>query len=169
MVMEKKPAIIQNVYSYDARYPLDSGAGSDAVHPSSEYCLAVTLLKTNEEKAGTGIALTLGEGNRIVCELIKLLSPALIGRDIEELMSDFGTFTKSLANHPQLRWLGPHKGAIHLALASIVNACFDLWAKIRGVPLWRLLLDLSPEEVIRLLDLSYLEDVIRSDDCQALL
>lgn len=167
--MDKKKAIIQSVYSYDARYPLEPGAGSDAVHPSSEYCLAVTVLKTGAALDGTGIALTLGEGNRIVCELIKLLAPALVGRDIEELMSEFGTFAKSLANHPQLRWLGPHKGAVHLALASIVNACFDLWAKVREVPLWRLLLDLSPAEIVGLLDLSYLEDVLTADECLVIL
>lgn len=118
---------------------------------------------------GTGISLTLGAGNRIVCDLIDLLLPAVVGKGIEELMAQFGAFSKSLADHPQLRWLGPHKGAVHLALASIVNACFDLWAKSRGVPLWRLLLDLSPQQVVSLLDLSYLEDACTSTDCLAIL
>ncbi|HEX4021674.1 MAG TPA: enolase C-terminal domain-like protein [Acidobacteriaceae bacterium] len=163
--MSKKLVTIQTIHSYDARYTLDAGAGSDAVHLNSEYCLAVTLLKTDNALMGTGIVLTLGEGNRIVCELIDLLAPALIGKDIEELMSEFGKFSKELANHSQLRWLGPHKGAIHLALASIVNACFDLWAKAREVPLWRLLLDLSPEAVVNLLDLSYMEDALSRNDC----
>jgi L-fuconate dehydratase len=115
------------------------------------------------------MVLTLGEGNRIVCELIDLLAPALVGKEIESLMADFGAFSRSLADHPQLRWLGPHKGAIHLALASLTNACFDLWAKARGVPLWRLLLDLEPQQVVSLLDLSYLEDVMTPADALALL
>ncbi len=84
-------------------------------------------------------------------------------------MSNFGEFARQLANHPHLRWLGPHKGAVHLALASITNACFDLWAKARGVPLWRLLLDLTPDQVVRLLDLSYLEDTLTGADVRAML
>jgi L-fuconate dehydratase len=167
--MPESTTTIGAIYSRDFRYALPKGAGTDAIHSNPEYCFAVTVLKTNTSTAGIGIALTLGEGNRIVCELIDLLGPALVGREIEELMSDFGTFSRSLANHPQLRWLGPHKGAVHLALASITNACFDLWAKERGVPLWRLLLDLSPEKLVQLLDLTYLEDVLTADDCLSIL
>jgi L-fuconate dehydratase len=84
-------------------------------------------------------------------------------------MADFGNTLKTIADHPQYRWLGPHKGMVHLALASLVNACFDLWAKTRGVPLWKLLLDLSPEQVVKLLDLSYLEDVLTETDCLEIL
>jgi L-fuconate dehydratase len=164
-----KEAVITAAHSFDARYPLPAGAGSDAVHSDPEYCLAVTLLETKANLIGCGIALTLGEGNRIVCELIDLLVPPLVGLEIEELMASFGEFSHRLADHPHLRWLGPHKGAVHLALASIVNACFDLWAKARGVPLWRLLLDLSPEQVIRLLDLMYLDDALTEAECIDLL
>jgi len=82
---------------------------------------------------------------------------------IEELMAEFGKVSRSLADNPSLRWLGPHKGVVHLALASLTNACFDLWAKARGVPLWKLLLDLTPCEVVNLLDLSYLEEDLSAD------
>ncbi len=167
--MAKGEIVVQSVRSYDARYTLPQGAGSDAVHSISEYCLAVTRLNTNHGLSGTGLALTLGEGNRVVCALIELLASALVGKEIESLMAHFGAFSRSLADHPQLRWLGPHKGAVHLALASITNACFDLWAKARGVPLWRLLLDLTPEQVLALLDLSYLEDLLTPSDALALL
>lgn len=155
---------VRSVRSWDVRYPLSEGAGSDAVHSESEYCLAVTRLETGSAFTGTGIVLVLGEGNRIVCELIDLLAPAVAGKPIEELMSGFGGLLRSMADHPQLRWIGPHKGAIHLALASVVNACFDLWAKTRGVPLWKLLLDLTPEQIVDLLDLSYLDEVLTRDD-----
>ncbi|MGI9071594.1 MAG: enolase C-terminal domain-like protein [Bryobacteraceae bacterium] len=161
--------IIDSVHSFDARYPLPVGAGTDAVHSEAEYCLAMTLLNSKPALTGSGLVLTLGDGNRIVCELIDLLAPQLVGKEIEELMADFGAFSRRLANHPQLRWLGPHKGAVHLALASITNACFDLWAKARGLPLWRLLLDLSSDQVIRLLDLSYLEDVLTAEEASAML
>jgi L-fuconate dehydratase len=77
--------------------------------------------------------------------------------------------SRQLANDPQLRWLGPHKGVVHLALASITNACFDLWAKMREVPLWRLLLDLTPQQLVALLDLSYLENVLTTEDALSLL
>ena len=162
-------SLIESVSSYDARYPLPAGAGSDAVHINSEYCLAVTLLHADRGMCGTGIALTLGNGNRLVCEAIDLLARPLAGLEIEPLMAGFGQMSRRLADDPSLRWLGPHKGVVHLALASITNACFDLWAKSRGLPLWRLLLDLSPEQVVALLDLSYLQDVLSEEQCLALL
>jgi L-fuconate dehydratase len=152
---------IDRISVFDMRYPLPHGVGSDAVHVDPEYCLAVTRLETARSSlAGTGFALTLGEGNRLVCEAIRLLAPSLEGMPVEDLMADFGRHLRRLADDPILRWLGPHKGVVHLALASIANACFDLWAKSRGLPLWRLLLDLSPEELVRLLDLSYLDEVM---------
>ncbi len=154
---------IESIETRDVRVPLPAGAGSDAVHSESEYGFAVTLLRSGK-LWGTGLVLTMGAGTQIVCETIKLLAVSLEGTEIEELMSEFGAVSRKLANHPQLRWLGPHKGVVHLALASITNAVFDLWAKSRGVPLWRLLLDLSPDEIVRLLDLSYLEDNLTEHD-----
>src|SRR5438876_3860896 len=153
----------------DVRFPLPEGAGSDAVHSGSDYAFATTLLVTQGKTFGTGIVLTLGNGNQLVCRAIEMLAREVIGREVEELMSNFGEISRQLANDPQLRWLGPHKGVVHLALASITNACFDLWAKRRGVPLWKLLLDLKPEEVVRLLDLSYLEDEMSAQDALELL
>ena len=160
---------IESISTWDARFPLPQGAGMDALHTNSEYCFAVTLLGSRDGLCGTGITLTLGEGNRLVCEAIELLAKPLAKMAIEELMADFGRMSRQLADHPSLRWLGPHKGVIHLALASITNACFDLWAKSRKVPLWKLLIDLTPEEVIRLLDLSYLEDILSEQDALQML
>src|SRR5712664_1230832 len=160
---------IRSVSTFDARFPLPPGAGTDSVHTNSEYSFAVTLLTGDGGLQGTGIVLTLGEGNRLVCEAIELLARPLVGTAIEELMSDFGRVSRKLADDPSLRWLGPHKGVVHLALASITNACFDFWAKSRRKPLWRLLLDLAPDEVIRLLDLSYLEEVLSEQDALELL
>ena len=131
--------------------------------------MAVARLATDGPVSGTGIALTLGDGNQLVCNAIELLARPLVGMELNELMSDFGKISRSLADDPSLRWLGPHKGVIHLALASLTNACFDLWAKSRGVPLWKLLLDLTPEEVVATLDLSYVEDVLNKDDALAIL
>jgi L-fuconate dehydratase len=156
--------IIESIRTVDARYSLQPGEGTDAVHSNPEYCMAVTRLLTNKKTSGSGIALSLGEGNRLICEAIDMLARPLVGFEIEDVMAQFGVVSRSLADHPSLRWLGPHKGVVHLALASITNACFDLWAKSRGIPLWKLLLDLSPEELIRTLDLSYVEDVLSVDE-----
>lgn len=153
----------------DVRFPLPQGAGSDAVHSGTEYALATTLLASDRGVFGTGIVLTLGQGNQLVCQAIELIGESLVGREIEELMAEFGAVAQRLSQDPQLRWLGPHKGVVHLALASLTNACFDLWAKARHVPLWRLLLDLSPEQVANLLDLSYLEEVLNREEVLALL
>jgi L-fuconate dehydratase len=163
------PYRITSLETRDVRFPLEEGAGSDAVHSGAEYAFATTLLGCDQNVFGTGIVLTLGLGNQLVCQAIEWLGPELIGREIEELMADFGAVTQRLAQHPQLRWLGPHKGVVHLALASLTNACFDLWAKSRGVPLWRLLLDLDAKQIIDLLDLSFLEDVLTRDEAEAVL
>lgn len=162
-------AVIHCVSTYDARFPLPPGAGTDSLHTNSEYGFAVTHLSSEKGLRGTGIALTLGNGNKLVCEAIDILAKPLVGTAIEALMADFGRFSRKLADDPSLRWLGPHKGVVHLALASITNACFDFWSKSRGEPLWKLLLDLTPDEVVRLLDLSYLEEVLSQADALKLL
>ncbi len=160
---------IQSVSAVDARFRLPAGAGTDSVHTNSEYSMATTRLAGDSQMSGTGIALTLGDGNRLVCDTIDLLARSLVGLEINELMAGFGVFSRRLADDPTLRWLGPHKGVVHLALASLTNACFDLWAKSRGIPLWKLLLNLTPEEVVATLDLSYVEDALSEDDALAIL
>lgn len=161
--------VIRRISAHDLRYQLQPGEGADAVHSTPTYSYAVALLETDGPISGTGLAFTLGGGNDLVCRAIEVLAQPLQGREIEELMADFGALFRSMADHHQLRWLGPHKGVVHLALAAITNACFDLWAKSRGVPLWKLLLDLSPEQLVALLDLSYLEDVLSADQALELL
>lgn len=150
--------MIQKITIRDVRYPLGKGAGSDAIHRDPVYSYAVTYLHDDSGHTGTGLAFTLGEGNDLVCAAARFYAEQLKGKDIEELMTGFGQVFKQLSNEQQFRWLGPHKGVVHLALASVTNACYDLWAKRRGVPLWKLLTDLSPDALLRTLDLSYLED-----------
>src|SRR5688500_6705390 len=149
--------MISKIDSRDARFPLACGHGSDAIHRAPVYSYAGLRLHHQGGLIGTGLAFTLGEGNDLVCRAAEFLAGALVGRDIEEIMSDFGAVQRGLADQQQLRWLGPHKGVVHLALAAVTNACWDLWAKVQGKPLWRLLLDLSPPQLVATLDLSYLE------------
>ncbi len=153
----------------DARFALETGAGSDAIHRDPVYSYAVTNLIDDGGITGTGFAFTLGEGNDLVCKAAQFYASKLIGRDIEELMANYGQVFYELSNEQQFRWLGPHKGVVHLALASVTNACYDLWAKKRGVPLWKLLIDLSPEQILNTLDLSYLEDELTREQALQLL
>jgi L-fuconate dehydratase len=155
-----KSTVIKKAFYHDARFELKDGAGSDAVHTNPVYAYAVCHLQTDSDLEGIGLAFTLGTGNNLVCQAIDFLIQHVEGREIEELMSDFGSTYKKMADDPNFRWLGPHKGIVHLALASVVNACFDLWAKSRGLPLWKLLIDLSPEALVNTLDFSYYADVL---------
>ena len=163
------PSVIHKISAHDLRFELHDGAGSDAVHTDPHYGYAATYLCAEDGQVGTGIAYTLGSGTQLIAQAIELLAEPLQGREIEELMANFGNVQKELAEHHQLRWLGPHKGVIHLALASITNACFDLWARSRGLPLWKLLLDLSPEALVRLVDWSYLEEVLTEEQALIIL
>ncbi len=160
---------IKRVEAYDVRYPLEAGEGADSIHSNPEYSYAVTKLVSGQSQEGIGLAFTLGGGNDLVCKAITALSSVLVGREIESLMAEFGDVYSQILDHPQYRWLGPHKGIVHLALSSIVNACFDLWAKSRGVPLWKLLIDLSPQDILHTLHLRYVEDFLTHDEALEML
>ena len=166
--MNKRVVIKKGKFS-DVRFNLENGAGSDAVHTTPTYAYAVCKLQTDANIEGVGLAFTLGMGNDLVCQAIDYLVKHVEGKEINELMSNFGETYKAMADDPNFRWLGPHKGVVHLALASIVNACYDLWAKSMGVPLWKLLIDLSPEELVNTLDFSYYEDVLTKAEATTLL
>jgi L-fuconate dehydratase len=161
--------MITKVTTKDLRFPLGKGAGSDAIHRDPIYSYAVANLHDDSGLVGTGFAFTLGEGNDLVCRAAQFYGEQLKHKDIEELMSDYGNTFRQFANEQQFRWLGPHKGVVHLGLAAVTNACFDLWAKKRKVPLWQLLIDLSPQEIVATLDLSYLEDELTSAQALQLL
>lgn len=151
---------ILSIHTQDRRFPIGSGHGSDAIHKDPVYSYAVTILQTDEGVQGTGLAFTLGEGNDLVCRAAEFYAARLVGLEIEDVMSRFGALQKEMAEEQQFRWLGPHKGVVQLALASVTNACWDLWAKSRQVPLWKLLLDLSAPELLKTLDFSYLDDAL---------
>ncbi|UPK66637.1 enolase C-terminal domain-like protein [Chitinophaga filiformis] len=161
--------MIQHTSTKDVRYPLGQGAGSDAIHRDPVYSYAVTQLHDDSGLTGTGLAFTLGEGNDLVCKAADFYAAQLKGKDIEEVMASFGALFYQFSNEQQFRWLGPHKGVVHLGLASVTNACYDLWARKRGVPLWKLLIDLSPEALLNTLDLSYLEDELTREEALALI
>jgi L-fuconate dehydratase len=138
-------------------------AGSDAVHQDPDYSGAYVFLDTDGAHTGVGMTFTIGRGNDLCCAAIEALAPLVVGRDLEEVVGDGARFWRGLVNDGQLRWLGPEKGVIHLATAAIVNAVWDLWAKSEGKPLWRLVCDLTPAQLVDQVDLRYLTDVIDRD------
>lgn len=161
--------MITRISTRDLRFPIGSGHGSDAIHKDPVYSYTVTELHDDSGVRSSGLAFTLGEGNDLVCRAAEFYAKRLVGMDIEEIMANFGSLQKEMADEQQFRWLGPHKGVVQLALASVTNACWDLWAKKRGLPLWKLLLELSPEQVAATLDLSYLEDVLTHDQAAGII
>lgn len=153
----------------DRRFPLGPGAGSDAIHRDPIYSYAVTELTLEDGTSATGLAFTLGAGNDLVCAAAEFLAKDLPGRNINDLMADFGVWQHAASNEQQLRWLGPHKGVVHLALASVTNACWDAWALSRGIPLWRLLLELETDALLATLDFSYTGDLLKRDAARAII
>ena len=158
--------------AYDVRFPtsrlLD---GSDAMHTSPDYSAAYVVLQTDSgpELAGHGLTFTCGRGNEVCVAAIRALEPLVVGRSLEGITGGMRSFWRSLVSDGQLRWLGPEKGAVHLAVGAVVNAVWDLWAKSLGVPLWRLLLDLEPEELVAAIDFRYIDDVLGPEEAVDLL
>jgi L-fuconate dehydratase len=156
---------ITGVRTLDVRAPTSRTlAGSDAVHTDPDYSGAYVFLETDGEHEGVGMTFTIGAGNDLCCAAIELLAPAVVGLDVPELVAGSAGLWRRLTNHSQLRWLGPEKGVIHLATAAIVNAVWDLAAKDAGKPLWQLLADLPPAELVDLVDFRYLTDVLDRDE-----
>ena len=147
----------------DIRFPTSRHLdGSDAMNPDPDYSAAYVVLHTDadDDLEGHGFTFTIGRGNEIVCTAIEALRPLVLGRVVEETFADMGAFWKEVTRDSQLRWIGPEKGAIHLATAAVVNAMWDLFAKRESKPLWKLLVDMTPEQVVGLVDWRYLTDVL---------
>ena len=145
-------------------------AGSDAVHGDPDYSAAYLVLHTDGALEGHGMTFTLGRGNELCLAAADQLAVAhVVGRDLEELTGDMAGFWRRLTNDSQLRWLGPEKGVIHLATAAVVNAVWDLWAKAEGKPVWRLVADMTPAQLVGCVDFRYLEDALSRDEALDLL
>jgi L-fuconate dehydratase len=162
---------IQQIIVKDIRFPTSRTLdGSDAMNPDPDYSAAYLILKTNlDGLEGHGLTFTIGRGNELCCAAIKILAGKLEGRNLNDLTSNMSGFWSEITGDSQLRWLGPEKGVIHLATGAVVNAVWDLWAKKEGKPLWRLLCDMSPEEVVSCIDFSYISDVLTPDEAESML
>lgn len=162
---------ITGLKTLDLRFPTSRQFdGSDAMNPDPDYSAAYVILYTSQAGLeGHGLTFTIGRGNEICCAAIAALRPLTVGLELKWIAEDMGRFWRSITSDSQLRWIGPDKGVMHLATGAVVNAVWDLWAKASGKPLWRLLADMDPEELLRCIDFRYLTDCIAPGEALELL
>jgi L-fuconate dehydratase len=163
--------VVTGFDTVDVRFPTSLALdGSDAMNLAPDYSAAYVILQTSDPGLeGHGFAFTIGRGTEICVQAIRAVAPMVVGEKAEELFADMGALWRGLVGDSQLRWLGPEKGVVHLATAAVVNAVWDLYAKVAGKPLWKLLADLAPEEVVGLVDFRYLTDALTPAEALALL
>jgi len=163
---------ITDVVARVIRFPTSQDlSGSDAMNPDPDYSAAYATLKTDSPEGleGHGLTFTIGRGNKICVATIEAIAPLVVGETLESLTEDMGAFWRRVTGDSQLRWLGPEKGVIHLATAAVINAVWDLYANVEGKPLWKLLVNMSSEELVRCIDFRLLSDAITPDEALEIL
>uniref|UniRef100_A0A8C5Q4W5 Mitochondrial enolase superfamily member 1 n=1 Tax=Leptobrachium leishanense TaxID=445787 RepID=A0A8C5Q4W5_9ANUR len=156
----------------DVRFPTSLGQhGSDAMHTDPDYSAAYVVIETDagDGLKGHGLTFTLGKGTEIVVCAVKALSRHVVGRDLEDIVNDFRGFYRQLTSDGQLRWIGPEKGVIQLATAAVLNALWDLWAKKENKPLWKMLVDMDPNQLLSCIDFRYISDALTEDEALEIL
>ncbi len=152
------------------RFPTSADlSGSDAMNPDPDYSAAYVTVQTSGGQAGHGFTFTIGRGTEVQVAAIRALEHHLVGVPVEDVLADLGGFSRRLIGDSQLRWLGPEKGIMHMAIGAVVNAVWDLHATREGKPLWKLLADLSPSEIVDLVDFRYLRDALTPEEALAIL
>jgi L-fuconate dehydratase len=161
---------LNQLHVRDIRFPTSRQLdGSDAMNPDPDYSAAYVVVETDSRVEGHGLAFTIGRGNEVVVAAVRALVPLVVGRSLSSITANMGQFWREVTGDSQLRWIGPEKGAIHLATAAVVNAVWDLYAKSEGKPLWKLLADMEPAQVVACLDFRYLTDALTPDQAYELL
>jgi L-fuconate dehydratase len=162
--------VITALQAIDLRFPTSrSGAGTDSMHTDPDYSAAYVILRTSGPIEGHGLTFTIGRGNEVCVAAIEALRHLVVGSRLEDITADLAGFWRRLASESQLRWLGPEKGVIHLALAAIVNAVWDLYAKAEGKPLWKLLADMTPRQIVSAIDFRYITDALTPEEALEIL
>jgi L-fuconate dehydratase len=167
-----RPTTITRIDALDIRFPTSRERdGSDAMSPDPDYSAAYAILHSDRPDGleGHGLTFTAGRGNELCIAAIRSLAPLVQGVTLEEIKSDMAGFWRRLTSDSQMRWVGPEKGVLHLATAAVVNAVWDLYAKVEGKPLWKLLAGLTPEELVRCIDFRYITDALTPEDALAIL
>lgn len=163
-------AIIKNISARDIRFPTSRELhGSDAMNPDPDYSAVYVTLETDGPHCGNGIVFTLGRGTELCAAAVEQVSSSLVGVTLESITSNMGKFWRTITGDSQIRWLGPDKGIVHMATAAVVNAVWDLWAKTEGKPLWKLLIDMSPVEIVNCIDFRYITDALTPDEAMSIL
>jgi L-fuconate dehydratase len=161
---------IKRITVRDIRFPTSRELhGSDAMNPNPDYSAAYVTLETDSELRGNGIAFTLGRGTELCVLAAERIGARLLNQDLDVITRSMARVWRHLASDSQMRWVGPEKGVVHMALAAVVNAVWDLWAKSESKPLWKLLCDLSPEEIVECIDFRYIGDAITPDEATSIL
>ncbi|XP_037271716.2 mitochondrial enolase superfamily member 1 [Rhipicephalus microplus] len=161
---------VTKVHVHDVRFPTSLGYhGSDAMHTDPDYSCAYVVISTDTDFQGYGLTFTIGRGTEIVVAAVRALSPLVEDVSLESIYTNFGQFWRKLTSDSQLRWIGPEKGVIHLATAGVINALWDLWGKIEGKPVWKLLADMSPQEIVSLIDFRYISDLLTKEEAIGIL
>ena len=156
-------SIITSLETHDIRFPtsrlLD---GSDAMNTDPDYSASYVILRTNDASglSGHGFVFTIGRGNEVQTAACAALSHLVVGRNVNEVVSDLGSFARTLTNDSQLRWLGPEKGVMHMAIGAVVNAAWDMAGRRAGKPVWQLIADMTPEQIVQLIDFRYISDAL---------
>src|SRR4029450_4260420 len=160
---------IRDLVARDIRFPPSrQNDGSDALN-RGDYSATYVVLETNDALRGHGLTFTNGRGNEVVAAAARALAPFVVGRDLAGITADRRGFYHSLAQEEQLRWLGPEKGILHMATGAVVNAVWDLWARQEGKPLWKLLGDLTPQQLVDCIDFTWITDALTPQEALALL
>jgi len=163
---------IRDVVARDIRFPTSRTLdGSDAVNVDPDYSAGYVILKTDHPKGfeGHGLTFTCGRGTEVVVAMANALKPLVVGKTLEAITGDFAAFWRRVTQDSQMRWLGPEKGVIHLATAAVLNAIWDLWGKVEGKPVWKLVSDMPPERIVSLIDFHYITDALTRDEALAIL
>ncbi|WP_350335982.1 L-fuconate dehydratase [Coralliovum pocilloporae] len=151
--------------THDLRFPTSQSLdGSDAMNPDPDYSAAYVILETDGSHEGHGLTFTIGRGNEVCVTAIRALGTLITGLDLDWIKNDMGRFWRHVTGDSQLRWIGPDKGAIHLAAGAVINAVWDLWAKETGKPVWELVSEMSSEDILKLIDFRYLTDVLTPEE-----
>jgi L-fuconate dehydratase len=156
-------SVITSLETYDIRFPTSRELdGSDAMNPDPDYSASYVILRTNDASglSGHGFVFTIGRGNEVQTAACTALSYLVVGRNVNDVVSDLGSFARTLTNDSQLRWLGPEKGVIHMAIGAVVNAAWDMAGRRAEKPVWQLIGDMSPEQIVELIDFRYISDAL---------
>ena len=154
---------ISGLRALDVRFPTSrTFAGSDAMNLAPDYSACYVVLETDRDDGleGHALAFTIGRGTEIVVAAAHALEPLVVGSELAELTADMRGFWRRITGESHIRWLGPEKGVVHLAASAVINAVWDLWAKLERKPLWQLLAEMTAEQIVACVDFRYIEDVI---------